>query len=128
MSSLPDATYLSFPFRVDSAGPATSSREDHVKELILQVLFTAPGERVFRPEFGAGLKNIVMEPNSRTIAELTRKRMQSSLADALRGEVNPKSLEIETSSENEKLLVTVRYVLGTVGKEQQVELTLGPEG
>ena len=51
---LPTQSYMRFPFEIDRDGAVTSDRARHVREQIEQVLLTIPGERVFRPEFGAG--------------------------------------------------------------------------
>jgi phage baseplate assembly protein W len=58
---------------------AVTGRDDHIRDLIEQVLFTAPGERVMRPDFGAGLLALVFEPNSDTLAAATQMLVQSSL-------------------------------------------------
>jgi len=126
VTALPDPDYLAFPFRVDSSGPRTSRRAAHVREQIEQVLFTGPRERVFR-DFGAGLRDLVMEPNASALAELTRKRLLSSLAEALRGEVDPKTLEVEVTAEEAKLMVTIRYVLATIGETDSVRFDVGTE-
>ena len=56
---------LDFPYHFSGLGrTATTDRDDHIRDLIEQVLFTAPGERVMRPDFGAGLLALVFEPNS----------------------------------------------------------------
>ncbi len=121
MNGLTDPPYLSFPLRIGEHGAATADRRAHVRQQIEQVLFTNPGERVFRPDFGAGLKQLVFEPNSSVLWELTRKRISSSLVDALRGEVDPKSLEVEVKGEGEKLLITVSYALAAIGHAERYE-------
>ncbi|WP_395715192.1 GPW/gp25 family protein [Reyranella sp.] len=63
---------LDFPYHFSGLGrTATTDRDDHIRDLIQQVLFTAPGERVMRPDFGAGLLSLVFEPNSTTLAAAT---------------------------------------------------------
>ncbi len=121
MNRLTDPPYLSFPLRIGEHGAATADRRAHVRQQIEQVLFTNPGERVFRPDFGAGLKQLVFEPNSSVLWELTRKRISSSLVEALRGEVDPKSLEVEVEGEGEKLLITVSYALAAIGHTERHE-------
>ena len=86
--------YLSFPFRITELGGKVSERANHVREQIEQVLFIDPGERVFRPEFGAGVRRLVFEPNNTALWEVARKRLRASLNRALQGEVDPKTLEI----------------------------------
>jgi len=71
---------LDFPYRFSGLGrTATTDRDDHIRDLIQQVLFTAPGERVMRPDFGAGLLSLVFEPNSTTLAAATQMLVQSAL-------------------------------------------------
>lgn len=71
---------LDFPYHFSDLGrTATTDRDDHIRDLIQQVLFTAPGERVMRPDFGAGLLSLVFEPNSTTLAAATQMLVQSAL-------------------------------------------------
>jgi uncharacterized protein len=75
---------LDFPYHVDGRGrTATTGAADHLRDLIEQVLFTAPGERVMRPDFGCGLAQLVFEPNSVTLAATTQMLVQSSLQQHL---------------------------------------------
>ena len=62
--------HAAFPYRIDGRGrSAEPENEDaHVRELIEQVLFTVPGERVMRPDFGCGLMQLVFAPNSDELA------------------------------------------------------------
>lgn len=60
-----EARFLDYPFGVSGGGtPATTNADDHLRDLILQVLFTSPGERVNLPEFGVGVQRLVFAPNS----------------------------------------------------------------
>ena len=60
---------IDFPFHFDDRGrTATTTLDDHVRDLIEQLLFTSPGERVNRPDFGAGLLQLVFAPNSAELA------------------------------------------------------------
>ena len=62
-------TTFGFPFGVNAAGSITASGGDEaIRGKIIQVLFTAPGERVNLPEFGCGLFNLVFEPNDTILA------------------------------------------------------------
>jgi len=75
-----DPTYLDFPLAIDARGrTATTGDDDHVRDLILQVLFTSPGERVNRPEFGCGLKQLVFAPASDALAAATQQLVQGAL-------------------------------------------------
>jgi Bacteriophage baseplate protein W len=124
MPRLVDPAYLSFPLRIGASGAATSSRRGHVRQQIEQVLFTDPGERVFRPEFGAGIRALIFEPNGSVVADILRKRLTDSLADALQGEVDPKTLQVDVRPEEEKLFVVISYALATVGQGESYEIPL----
>lgn len=128
MQPLSDPLYLTFPFRMHGNGGKTSSRVNHVRQQIEQVLFTNPGERVFRPEFGAGLKTLVFEPNDSALWTVTRKRLMASLAEALKEEVDPKTLEVKVTGEAEKLMVVISYTLATIGHSEQHEFLIGAGG
>lgn len=116
---LVDPPYLAFPLRVGAAGGLLANRRQHIRDQIEQVLFTLPGERVFRPEFGAGVRALVFEPNARALWEITKKRLLASLAKTLEGEVDPKSLEVEVDGEEARLTIVIRYSLATIGQREE---------
>ena len=75
---------LDYPFSFDRLGrTAATDRGDHIRDLIEEVLLTAPGERVMRPDFGSGLLALVFEPNSTTLAATTQMLMQGALQQHL---------------------------------------------
>ena len=125
MQRLSDPPYLAFPFRISAAGALTIGRAGHVREQIEQVLFTNPNERVFRPEFGAGVRKLFFEPNASALWEVTRKRLTAALAEALKGEVDPRSLEVDVRGEDEKLIVRIAYRLAAIGRNEHHEITVG---
>jgi uncharacterized protein len=60
--------FLKYPYAIGGSGiPQTTTSDDHLRDLILQVLLTSPGERMNMPEFGAGVQRLVFEPFSETI-------------------------------------------------------------
>jgi phage baseplate assembly protein W len=124
MPRLGDPGYLKFPFRVGRHGPHYSTRAEHVREQIEQVLFTDPAERVFHPEFGVGVRSLLFEPNAGALRELARKRLLGSLADALRGEVDPRTLEVQVDQEEERLLIRVAYALAAIGHRESHALVI----
>ncbi len=100
--------YLDHPFHLDTRGrTATTGVDDHVRDMIYQVLFTSPGERVNRPDFGCGLLQQVFAPNSEALAAATQFLVQGSLqrwlADVIRVE------KVAIRSEEERLLVEIVY-------------------
>lgn len=128
MSQLNNADFMSFPLRIGAKGAQYSNRRDHVREQIEQVLFTHPGERWFRPEFGVGIRALVFEPNGNALWELTKKRLLASLAEALQGEVNAASLDVTVTGDHEKLLVTIAYTLATINHTEKLQYLVGSSG
>lgn len=85
-----------FPFGLAADGEAATARhEQDVEQAILIILGTNPGERVMRPEFGAGLEEFLFEPISAGTLERVRRRVEEALIDfepridVLRVEVRP---------------------------------------
>ena len=120
---LPNPSYMAFPFRI--TGESTSQRAAHVREQIEQVLFTSPGERVFRPEFGAGVQQLLFEPNASALWELTQRRLADSLAEVLQGEVDPQTLTVQVEGEGETLKLLVSYRLATINQWENHLFPLG---
>ena len=100
--------FLDFPFHIDGRGRAAETDEDdHIRDLIFQVLFTNPGERVNRPDFGCGLKQLVFMPNSDALAAATQLLVQGSLQRWLDPVIQVESVEVEAAES--ELRVSVAY-------------------
>ena len=127
MPSLNDLEYLQFPFAITKDGPKTSLRRQHVREQIEQVLFTNPKERVFRPEFGVGLRRLIFEPNNDALRNTTLKRINVSLTEALFGEVDPRTLAAEVQHNDGELIITITYVLAALNKQEAFSFSIGLE-
>ena len=109
--------HLDFPYHIDGTGrSATTGAADHVRDLIEQVLFTAPGERVMRPTFGSGLLALVFEPNSVQLAATTQFLAQASLQEHLSHLIAVQSVTVEPVDSS--LIVTVAYQLLEDGSSQ----------
>lgn len=123
---LVDPPYLAFPFSMGTAEstPQLATRSQHIRGQIEQVLFTLPGERVFRPDFGAGVKALLFEPNDTPLWQITKRRLLASLADALQGEVDPKSLDVEVSGSDSNLTISIAYTLAAIGQRESQEYTV----
>jgi uncharacterized protein len=101
---------IKFPFQVDHKGrTAQSNDEDHIRDMIEQVLFTSPGERVNRPTFGSGLMQLVFQPNSDELAATTRFLVQGALQQWLGDLIEVNNLEVQNIDSS--LLVTVVYTI-----------------
>lgn len=102
--------FVDFPYHFDGHGlTATTPVEDHVRDLIEQVLLTSPGERVMRPDFGSGLLEMVFEPNSTALAATTQMLVQGAMQQYLSHLMAV--MEVEVENLDNALVVTVRYVL-----------------
>ena len=72
--------FLKYPYHIGGNGiPSTTSADDHLRDLIVQVLFTCPGERVNLPEFGVGIQRLVFEPNSDALRASTQFLISANL-------------------------------------------------
>lgn len=106
---------IDYPFHLDARGrTASTDHEAHLRDLIEQVLFTAPGERVNRPGFGSGLMQLVFAPNSDELATATQFLVQGALQQWLGDLIQVESAEV--AGEDATLRVTVRY---TIRRDQQ---------
>ncbi len=101
---------LAHPFRVDGRGRiAGADHAAHIRQLIEQVLFTAPGERVNRPEFGSGVRQLIFSPNSEELAAASQFLVQGSLEQWLGDLIQVEDVEI--FNRDAELVVTVRYLI-----------------
>jgi phage baseplate assembly protein W len=100
--------FLDHPFHISGEGKtAPTGANDHVRDMIYQVLFTNPGERVNRPDFGCGLLQKVFAPNSEVLAATTQFLVQGSLERWLGDVIQTE--QVQVSSEGERLVVAVAY-------------------
>lgn len=99
---------LNFPYGFDGRGRTQeATTDDYVRQLIEQVLFVSPGERVNLPDFGSGLLQLPFALNSVELAGATQFSVQSALQKWLGAYV--KILSVAASAEESTLSVTVRY-------------------
>jgi len=102
-------TNVDFPYHVDGRGrTASANADDHLRDLIEQVLFTAPGERVMRPDFGSGLLGLVFEPGGPELVAATQHVVQGSLQQELGHLIAVESVEV--TQDEGALTVEVAYV------------------
>lgn len=116
---------VAFPLQIATQGRvAVAAYADHVEQMIEQVLFTAPGERVNRPDFGCGVLQMVFGPNAETQAAATQflvlSALQRWLGDAIRVEA------VVVAPDEGTLSITIQYVLLQTG--QQRAQTFTPPG
>lgn len=109
---------IKFPLQFDHRGrTAESGNDDHIREMIEQVLFTAPGERVNRPEFGCGIMQTLFAGNSDQLAAALQASIQASLNRWLGDLIEVHGLEVTT--DDSKLNVVLQYIVTRTGEPRQ---------
>ncbi len=110
-------SYFDFPLSIDGRGrAATTDIDDHIRDMIHQVLFTNPGERVNRPEFGCGLKALLFMPNSDALAAATQTLVKGALQKWLEVEIQVEEVTVEAV--DAQLRVTVVYLRRDSGERR----------
>lgn len=118
---------IDYPFHFDTRRrTAESSHEAHIRDLIEQVLFTAPGERVNRPDFGSGLMQLVFAPNSDELAATLQFVVQGALQQWLADLIQVEAVEVH--AEDSTLRVLVQYIVRRTQTRQSAEFTRGGPG
>ena len=109
---------------MDGRGRTAGTGDDeHLRDLIEQVLFTAPGERVMRPGFGSGLLGLVFEPNGPGQGAATRHLVEAALQRELGDRIAVQDLEVTVDEGT--LSVSIAYVALRSQQFETVTLT-GP--
>jgi len=122
---------LFFPYQIDGRGRTREARRDesndeYIKGLIEQLLFTAPGERVMRPDFGSGLQQLLFAGNSPELASTTQMLVQGALQQWLGNLIVVESVTIEAIDAT--LHVDVIYTVLRTRTQQQVNLSRSTQG
>jgi phage baseplate assembly protein W len=105
------------PFSIDASGQAArASYQDHVDQMIRQVLLTDPGERVCLPTFGAGLRRLLFAPVTAQLKASTQMAVTQALTMWLADQITVQDVTVDTSASSPGLpdgtiLITVSYVL-----------------
>jgi phage baseplate assembly protein W len=111
MSALPS---IAFPYAHEPGGrTAPAAGDDHIRQMIEQVIFTAPGERVNRPTFGSGILQLVFAPASEQLVATTRLLVQSALQTWLGDIIDVADVTVEAGDGT--LRVSVSYIVRTTG-------------
>ena len=113
---------IGFPFRIDSRGrTALDTEEDHISGMIRQILFTRPGERPNRPDFGSGLMQLAFAPNSPELAATVQFSMQAALQRYMGDLIEIRGVEVACNDST--LNVTLIYVIRSTNKPVEIDLT-----
>ena len=113
---------IDFPFHFDGRGRTSATdRDDHVRDMIEQLIFTNAGERVNRPDFGSGLLQLVFAPNSPELATTVQFTMQAALQQWLGDVIVVRNLAV--SAVDSTLTVDLTYALRDDGTTQTATFT-----
>ncbi len=113
---------IAFPFRIDGHGrTAADDYPTHVRDMIEEFLFTNPGERVNRPEFGSGLMQMIFAPNSPELAATLQFTIQAGLQRWLGDLIEIQGLQV--TSQDSTLAVQIQYILRATGEAQDETFT-----
>jgi uncharacterized protein len=115
-------TDIGFPFQVDKRGRiAATDYPGHVRDMIEQLLFTVPGERVEQPDLGCGLADLVFTPNSPELAAAVQASTQGALQRWLGDVITVNSLTV--TAEDTSLSITVNYQITATGQQASDTVT-----
>lgn len=113
---------IAFPYHLDSRGRTTEAGiNDHVRDMIELLIFTSPGERVNRPDFGSGLLQLVFAPNSPELAATVQFTLQAALQRWLGDVIEVRDLAVH--AEDSTITVEITYLLRSLGQEQRASFT-----
>lgn len=116
---------ISFPFSVTPAGHTrTCDRQAHIRHLIELVLFTSPGERLMRPDFGSGVQDLVFSAAGTSTTHATLALVEGALQHALRDVIEVKAVDVEF--DEPRLKISVVFVDRHTELEGVVELEAEP--
>jgi len=126
-AAIPPISSVRYPFGIDVGAGRFAQEPDyaqHVEQMIKQVLFTAPGERINRPDFGCGIRRMVFAPNSAAAAQLLRVMVQQSLERWLDSVITVDAVDVVAAAE--VLQVRIVYVLKARGERRYLNLEVTP--
>lgn len=119
---------IAFPYNIDTTGhTGQADLPGHIRDMIEQILFTSPGERVNRPTFGSGTAQLVFAPNSDLLAATQQNIIQAALQQWLSDLIRVQSVTV--TGNDATLQITVSYsILQTLQQQTQQFVYGGASG
>lgn len=109
---------MDYPYRLDvNARTAQTAGDEHIRDLIEQVLFTSPGERVNRPTFGSGLLQLIFAGQDDELSHATQALVQGALQQWLGDLIQVEAIQVD--GVEAQINVTIQY---TVRRSQRREI------
>lgn len=116
--------FLDYPYGVSGQGtPNTTSADEHLRDLILQVLFTNPGERVNLPEFGAGVQRLVFAPSNDVLRASAQFLITTSLQRWLGDRIDVDQVTVSSPPGlEETVTIEIAYTVKRTRQRQRVQV------
>jgi len=116
--------FLDYPYGVSSTGtPRTTTAEDHLQDLILQVLFTNPGERINLPEFGVGVQRLVFAPNNETLRTSAQFLISTNLQRWLGDRMDVEQVNVSSELGAEQVVtIEIVYTVKATQQRQRIQV------
>ncbi len=116
--------FLDYPYSVGSTWvPKTTGPDDHLRDLIMQVLFTVPGERVNLPEFGVGIQQLVFAPNSDMLRSSTQFLISTSLQRWLGDIIDVNQVTVTSNAGDDgSVVVEIAYTPKATQQSQRIQV------
>ena len=122
---------FAFPFRIDAASgqAARASYQDHVDQMIRQILLTDPGERVCLPDFGAGIRRLLFAPITAQLHATATMMITSALNTWLADQIIVSSVTVQTPASTPgvpegTILINIAYVLTETQSPRETQVRL----
>jgi phage baseplate assembly protein W len=116
--------FLKYPYGVGGSGiPNTTTADDHLRDLILQVLFTSPGERVNLPDFGVGVQRLVFEPSNETLRSSAQFLISTNLQRWLGDRINVEQVTV-ASDPGDDSTVRIEIIYTAIATQQRGSITV----
>jgi phage baseplate assembly protein W len=123
-SAAGDPRFLKYPYSVSGGGiPTTTTADDHMRDLILQVLLTNPGERVNLPDFGVGVQRLVFAPSDETLRSSAQFLISTNLQHWLGDRIKVEEVSVASNAGDEST-VTIEIVYTTLATQQRGSLAV----
>jgi phage baseplate assembly protein W len=114
-------TNIDYPFGFDSRGRTSQTdTNDHIRDMLEQLLFTNPGERVNRPDFGSGIQQLIFAPTSPEVAAALQFTLKAAIQRWLGDLIEVQALEV--TSEDSTLSIFISYVVRRTNEPQEAQL------
>ncbi len=114
--------HIAYPLRIANDGlVATANQKDHVEQLIEELLFTMPGERVNRPDFGTPVEQLVFRSGSDELATAAQFMIQGALQQWLGDIIQVQAVQV--TIDDSTLTVTIQYLIRETQQTQVAQFS-----